>query len=80
MGKKKGSPGQRLNKVIVSVLRLPHTIDGFVKDNPWLNEDKAFVEAALAVKRTIQELRLPLNLITDVATQFDDKDKQEEDE
>jgi len=80
VGKKKGSAGQRLNKVIVSVLRLPHTIDGFVKDNPWLNKDRAFVEAALAVKRTIQELRLPLNLITDVATQFDDKDKQEEDE
>ena len=70
---KKNKAGERLAKLIVSVLRLPHTLDGFVKQFPWLNEDEGFVKAALAVKRTIQELRLPLNLITDVATQFDEK-------
>lgn len=76
---KKGNPGARLAKLIVSVLRLPHTIDGMVKEYPWLNQDEGFVKAALAVKRTIQELRLPLNLITDVATQFDEKKDEPED-
>jgi hypothetical protein len=78
---KKKDPGKYLVKQIETVSRLPKVLDSFVTKHPFLNEDESFVKAALAVKRTLQELRLPLNLLTDVATQFmqDDEDKEEED-
>ena len=73
----KKNPGKRLAKQINGVIKLPGVLDTFVKDHPWLNEDESFVKAALAVKRTIQELKLPLNLIVDVAQQFMEDDTEE---
>jgi len=75
---KKKNPAKALNKLILQFIKFPKTIDQFVKENPWLNEDEGFTKSALAVKRTIQEILLPLNIIMDVASQFD-LDKEEED-
>ena len=75
---KKKNPAKALNKLILQFIKFPKTIDQFVKENPWLNEDEGFTKSALAVKRTIQEILLPLNIIMDVASQFD-LDKEGED-
>lgn len=74
----KKNPGKRLRKQVESVLRLPKILDTFVKEQPWLNEDESFVKSALAVKRTIQEMRLPLNLLIDVANQFGGADTEDD--
>ena len=73
----KKNPGKKLAKQIQGVVRLPSVLDAFVKEHPWLNEDESFVKSCLAVKRTIQELKLPLNLITDVAQKFMDDESEE---
>jgi hypothetical protein len=73
----KKNPGKRLAKQINGVTKLPGVLDAFVKDHPWLNEDESFVKSCLAVKRTIQELKLPLNLIVDVAQQFMGDDSED---
>lgn len=73
----KKNPGKRLAKQIASVTKLPGVLDAFVKDHPWLNEDESFVKSCLAVKRTIQELKLPLNLIVDVAQRFMEDDSED---
>lgn len=72
------NPGKRLAKQLTGTLRLPNVLDTFVKEHPWLNEDESFVKSCLAVKRTIQELRLPMNIIMDVAQQFIEKDEGED--
>ena len=72
------NPGKALAKQLTGTLRLPSVLDNFVKGHPWLNEDESFVKSCLAVKRTIQELRLPLNVIMDVAQQFIEKDEGED--
>lgn len=72
---KKKDPGTYLVKQITAVTRLPKVLDHFVTKYPFLNEDEAFVKSALAVKRTIQELGVPLNLLIDVADKFSDKDE-----
>ena len=71
------NPGKKLAKQINGVVKLPGVLDTFVKNHPWLNKDESFVKASLAVKRTIQELKLPLNLIIDVAQQFMGEDTEE---
>jgi hypothetical protein len=71
------NPGKALAKQINGVSKLPKILDSFVQNHPWLNEDESFVKSCLAVKRTIQELRLPLNLIVDVANQFIEKDTED---
>ena len=71
------NPGKRLAKQLTGTLRLPAILDDFVKNHPWLNEDESFVKSCLAVKRTIQELRLPMNVIMDVAQQFVEKDTED---
>jgi hypothetical protein len=71
------NPGKTLAKQINGVSKLPKVLDAFVQNHPWLNEDASFVKSALAVKRTIQELRLPLNVIIDVANQFIEKDTED---
>jgi hypothetical protein len=65
-------PGYKLAQHILSVIRLPRALDSFVKNNPWLHESESFVKASLAIKRTIQELNLPLNLVSDIATQCEE--------
>ena len=72
------NPGKRLAKQLTGTMRLPAVLDAFVKEHPWLNEDESFVKSCLAVKRTIQELRLPMNVIMDVAQQFIEKDEGED--
>lgn len=77
---KKKDPGKHLVKQINTVRVLPKVLDKFVTQHPHLLSDEAYVKSALAVKRTIQELSLPLNLLTDVALQFskdDDEDKED---
>ena len=73
----KKNQGKRLAKQIQGVVNLPKVLDAFVVNHPWLNEDESFVKSALAVKRTIQELRLPLNVILDVANRFIEKDEED---
>jgi hypothetical protein len=80
MAKTKKDPGKYLVKQITAVVRLPKVLDSFIAKHPFLNTDETFVKAALAVKRTIQELGIPINVLTDAAVRFsnvDDTDTEE---
>jgi hypothetical protein len=80
MAGRKKSTGEKLVENIGRALKIPALVDQYVKEQPHLNHNEAFVEGALAAKDLIQSLRPILTLIIDTTTLFDKKEQTEDDE